>query len=261
MLWHGRPSRASSSERRWNTPSSTACQAIPAAPSPRRWNNASTPSRTALCSIAVALLRGHATTLATSHLPLSRRLDACLGSRVPSLRRPPGDVSLPGLRRTRAHLRSPLPRLLCRSLCPHPPSSLARWFPVVTVWEGHSVVPGRLSFRFFSFLPQFLCARPEGPSLSLPASSLISTPSLSFSCSALHRPMLVLSVLGCEVGALHQTPTGHAVAAPRGLSGQLIPAIKAGAASTTSQLCWCRGVCRRRCPLLLPPFWPLYLHR
>ena len=79
--------------------------------------------------------------------------------------------------------------------------------------------------------------------------------------------LLVLLVSGAVRQRCAPDLTGQAVmaqlaeATPRGLARQLEPAFAAGVAGKTRRLFWFRGGNRRRCPLLLPPLRPLYLHR
>ena len=174
-------SRASPSEKRWNAPSSTACQAPPAAPSPRRWHNASPSSF--IRSVVMAWPRDHATTLAMSRLLQSCRPGVFPGSRGPNLCIPPGDVSFPGSGRTQAHTCSPLPSPLCWSSRLRPPSSncagswLRQYGRYILSSRGVCILV--VSFLFFTWS---LCTRPEWPSFSSPALPLFSPPPLSSYC-------------------------------------------------------------------------------
>ena len=177
MPWHGGPSRASPSERLWNAQSYTACCAPPANPSPRRLRITSSPSRTALCSVAMEWPRGHATTPGTSIHPLSRRPDGCPGSHGPSLCRPPGDVNYLGSGCTWAHLCSPLPRPLFPSKRHRPTSSPSCWFPDAEGEVGRCFAPW-----------SFLSPSTVSPRAPWPVSPLCARVASSLSCS----PLLLL---------------------------------------------------------------------
>ena len=107
------------------------------------------------------------------------------------------------------------------------------------------------------------CVRPP----SSPPSPLPPLPPRSFPRFPLCCLLFVLPGLGRNVGAPHQTPTGHAVtardptAAPRGLARRLLPAFSAGVAGKTRRFVRCHGGYRRRRPPFLPTFRPLKLHR
>ena len=96
------------------------------------------------------------------------------------------------------------------------------------------------------------------PSISLASASVSPSPSF-FSLLAAR---LVPSVLGCAVDTLTQALAWHADAiglaefASNGLARQCGPSFALGINGKTSQMCWCRGVSRRRCPLLLPDVPP-----
>ena len=100
--------------------------------------------------------------------------------------------------------------------------------------------------------------RPGLPSLRAPV-----PPLLFLYVSSLRFPLLVLSGLGRNVGTLTQTLKGHAGASglveitPRGLARQRGPAFTSGVDGRTIRSCWCRGVSRRRRPLLLHPLFSL----
>ena len=102
----------------------------------RRWNS----ERFIVFQTVILQRACHVT---TSHA--IRRRDAYPGSCEPIRRLPPGDVSHPGLGRTRAHRRLKPPPLLYPPSRRRPPSS-SRYlqYLVTVVSSGHSVVPGRL---------------------------------------------------------------------------------------------------------------------
>ena len=148
------------------------------------------------------------------------------------------------------------------SMCRRPPSS-----PLACSWpwrEGWDVIS---TCGVFFLCPRSLRARPGRSPLSASASTLPFPLPLSSYGSPLCRLLLVLSGMGRNFGAPHQTLTGHAVGtvpmavATRGLAGRLIPAFVAGAAGMTASCAGAVVFAAGAIPSFFSPFRIFYLDR